>query len=70
MIYSSPLPDVKIPDLPLTTYVLDGAGHRDNPALIDGLSGQVLTYAGLDSAVRSLAGGLVASGFAHGTCWP
>ena len=65
MIYRSPLPDVKIPDLPLTTYVLDGAGHRDNPALIDGLSGQVLTYAGLDSAVRSLAGGLVASGFAH-----
>ena len=28
MIYSSPLPDVEIPDLPLTAYVLAGAAGR------------------------------------------
>jgi hypothetical protein len=26
MIYRSPFPDVELPDLPLTTYVLAGAG--------------------------------------------
>ena len=67
MIYSSPLPDVEIPDLPLTAYVLDGtAGQPDKPALIDGASGQTLTYADLGRTVRSLAGGLAASGFAKG----
>jgi hypothetical protein len=28
MIYRSPLPDVEIPDLPLTAYVLAGAAGR------------------------------------------
>ena len=66
-IYNSPLPDVEVPDLPLTTYVLAGAaGQGDKPALIDGLSGHFLTYAGLESAVGSLAGGLAANGFAKG----
>jgi len=65
MIHRSPLPDVEIPDLPLTSYVLAGA-QGDKPALIDGGSGRTLTYAGLDSAVRSLAGGLVARGFGKG----
>jgi 4-coumarate--CoA ligase len=65
MIHRSPLPDIEIPDVPLTSYVLARA-QGDKPALIDGASGQVMTYAGLDSAVRSLAGGLVASGFAKG----
>jgi acyl-CoA synthetase (AMP-forming)/AMP-acid ligase II len=67
MIHRSLLPDVEIPDLPLTSYVLAKATDLpDKPALIDGGSGQALTYAGLDSAVRSLAGGLVASGFGKG----
>ena len=67
MIYPSPLPDVEISDLPLTAYVLAGAvGQGDKPALIDGASGRALTYAELDGAVRSLAGGLAASGFAKG----
>jgi acyl-CoA synthetase (AMP-forming)/AMP-acid ligase II len=65
MIYASPLPDVEIPELPLTAYVLAGASVQpDKPALIDGLSGRTLTYADLDTAVRSLAGGLAAAGFA------
>jgi hypothetical protein len=65
-IYNSPLPDVEVPDLPLTTYVLAGAaGQGDKPALIDGLSGHFLTYAGLGSAVGSLSGDLAAKGFAR-----
>jgi acyl-CoA synthetase (AMP-forming)/AMP-acid ligase II len=67
MIYRSPLPDVEIPDLPVTEYVLAGAaGRGDKPALIDGVSGRTLTYTGLEAAVASLAGGLAASGFAKG----
>ena len=67
MIYSSPLPDVEIPDLPLTEYVLaGGAGQPDKPALIDGASGQVMTYGELEAAIRSLAGGLAAAGFGRG----
>jgi acyl-CoA synthetase (AMP-forming)/AMP-acid ligase II len=67
MIHASPLPDVEIPGLPLTAYVLAGAAAQpDKPALIDGASGRTLTYAGLGAAVRSLAGGLVAAGFAKG----
>jgi acyl-CoA synthetase (AMP-forming)/AMP-acid ligase II len=66
MIYHSPFADLELPDLPLTTYVLAGAGQGDKPALADGVSGRALTYGGLESAIRSLAGGLVASGFAKG----
>ena len=44
MIHRSPLPDVEIPDLPLTSYVLAAAADRqDQPALIDGPSGRALT---------------------------
>jgi acyl-CoA synthetase (AMP-forming)/AMP-acid ligase II len=67
MIHQSPLPDVEIPDLALTDYVLaGGAGQPDKPALIDGASGRVLTYGELEHAIRSLAGGLVAAGFGAG----
>jgi len=55
MIHRSPLPDVEIPDLPLTSYVLAGS-QGDKPALVDGVSGQALSYARLESSVRSLAG--------------
>ena len=67
MVFASPLPDVEIPDVALTPYVLARAAELgDKPALIDGASGRTITYAGLDAAVRSLAGGLVARGFAKG----
>ena len=67
MIHDSPLPDVEIPDLPLTEYVLaGGAGQPDKPALIDGASGRVMTYSELEDAIRSLAGGLAAAGFGRG----
>ena len=67
MIFTSPLPDVEIPDVPMTTYVFARAAELgDKPALIDGPTGRVLTYAGLEAATRSLAGGLVARGFGKG----
>jgi acyl-CoA synthetase (AMP-forming)/AMP-acid ligase II len=67
MIHRSPLPDVEIPAVPLTGYVLARAAEQaDKPALVEGSSGRVLTYGELDRAVRSLAGGLVARGFAPG----
>jgi len=67
MVFASPLPDVEIPDVPLTEYVLAHAERLgDKPALIDGGSGRTLTYAGLAGAIRSLAGGLAAKGFGRG----
>ncbi len=69
MVFTSPLPDIDIPDLPLTEYTLARAAELgDKPALIDGPTGRTITYAGLDTAVRMLAGGLVARGFAPGEC--
>src|SRR4051794_3582709 len=67
MIHHSPLPDVEIPAVPLVDYVLARAEQLgDKPALIEGPSGRVLTYRALQEAVRSLARGLVARGFAQG----
>jgi acyl-CoA synthetase (AMP-forming)/AMP-acid ligase II len=67
MIHTSPLPEVDIPDTPLTPYVLAlCAAQPDVPALIDGPSGRTISYGDLDRAVRSLAGGLVAHGLAAG----
>src|SRR5438093_10169224 len=48
MIFRSPHPDVAVPDVALQRFVLREAAQRgDKPALIDGPSGRVLTYAGL-----------------------
>jgi len=67
MIHHSPLPDVEVPDLALTEYVLaGGAGQPEKPALIDAVSGRVLTYGELERAIGSLAGGLAAAGFGPG----
>ena len=67
MIHRSPLPDVEIPSVAVTGFVLARAVELgDKPALIDGPSGRVITYAELDRAVRSLAGGLIAAGFGPG----
>jgi acyl-CoA synthetase (AMP-forming)/AMP-acid ligase II len=67
MIHRSPLPDVEIPDVPLTGYVLARAADlADKPALIEGASGRVLSYRELEQQIRALAGGLVAHGFEPG----
>jgi len=67
VIHKSPLPDVEIPEAPITEVVLRRATEfPDEPALIDGLTGRALTYAQLVDAVHRFAGGLVARRFAPG----
>jgi acyl-CoA synthetase (AMP-forming)/AMP-acid ligase II len=67
VIHTSPLPDVTIPEVPLTPFVLERAAELgDKPAFIEGMSGRVMTYAELDGAIRSLAGGLLATGMVKG----
>jgi acyl-CoA synthetase (AMP-forming)/AMP-acid ligase II len=67
MVHRSPYPDVQIPEVSLTEYVLGGAERRgDKPALIDGASGAVTTYAELAARVRAAAAGLAAEGIGPG----
>jgi acyl-CoA synthetase (AMP-forming)/AMP-acid ligase II len=67
MIHSGPEPHVEIPDVDISTFVLERAEERSSkPALIDGPSGRVLTYAALAESVRRLAGGLAERGFGTG----
>src|SRR5215213_7201157 len=67
MIFRSPFPDVEIPEVPLTEFVFERAAeHAERAALIDGVSGRVLTYAQLASAVRAAAAGLARRGFRKG----
>ena len=63
----SPFPDVEIPDLPLTDFVLARAvelGERS--AMIDAPSGRTISYAQLAAAVRAVAAGLAERGFGKG----
>jgi acyl-CoA synthetase (AMP-forming)/AMP-acid ligase II len=67
MVHRSPYPDVQVPDVSLTEYVLGGAeAHGGKPALIDGSDGAVTTYAELAERVRAAAAGLVAKGIGPG----
>ncbi|HLL15467.1 MAG TPA: AMP-binding protein [Pyrinomonadaceae bacterium] len=67
MIFRSHYPDIEIPPTPLTPFVLARARERgDKPALIDAVSGRVITYRQLDEAVRRVAAGLVARGLRKG----
>jgi acyl-CoA synthetase (AMP-forming)/AMP-acid ligase II len=67
MIFRSPLPDIEIPDVPLASFVLGSAARfGDRPALVDGTSGRVTTYAELLSSVRAAASGLARRGLTKG----
>jgi acyl-CoA synthetase (AMP-forming)/AMP-acid ligase II len=67
VIYRSPDPDVGIPDVDVTSFVLEHAPeHAEKPALIDGPTGRTLTYSDLAEGVRALASGLAARGFGKG----
>jgi acyl-CoA synthetase (AMP-forming)/AMP-acid ligase II len=64
---ASPYPDVQVPDVALGRYVLGGAAARgDKPALIDGPSGAVTTYAELAQRVEAVAAALAADGIGAG----
>ncbi len=67
MVHRSPYPDVQVPEVSLTEYVLGGAERRGaKPALIDGASGAVATYAELAQRVGAAAAGLAAAGVGRG----
>jgi 4-coumarate--CoA ligase len=67
VIHTSPLPPIEIPDVALSALVLGHAPSLgDRPALVDGATGRVLTYAELDRRARALAGGLQALGLGRG----
>jgi 4-coumarate--CoA ligase len=67
IVHPSPLPDVDIPDVPITEHVLARAGElADKAALIDGPTGRVVTYAELSRDIHALAGGLAERGFGPG----
>ena len=67
MTVKSSSPDVRIPDVPITEYVLRHAGRLgDKPALIDGPTGRTLTYRQLADGVRRAGAGLAKRGFKKG----
>ncbi|SRR5579883_994921 len=67
MIFSSPYPDILIPDQPLTEFVLQRATElADKPALIEGISNRVITYKKLADSVRRVASGLAVRSFSKG----
>jgi acyl-CoA synthetase (AMP-forming)/AMP-acid ligase II len=67
MIFRSPLPDVEIPDVSLTSLVLgEAARFGDRPALVDGVSGRVTTYADLVRDARRAASGFARRGLTKG----
>src|SRR6266850_612779 len=67
MIFRAPFPDVTIPDIPITPFVLHKASLLgDKPALIDGPSGRIITYSQLADSIARTAAGLHERGFKQG----
>jgi len=67
MIFRGPYPDVTIPEVSLTDFILKSKPElQDKPALIDGASGRALTYAEFGDAVRRVAASLHRRGFRKG----
>ncbi len=67
MIFRGPFPDVTIPDVSLPAFVLRQARELgDKPALIEGASGRIVTYAELVRSVNRVAASLAARGFKKG----
>jgi acyl-CoA synthetase (AMP-forming)/AMP-acid ligase II len=67
ILHQSPYGDFDVRNVSITELVMEGlAGRPDAPALIDGPSGRVVTCGALIAGIKSLAGGLTASGLAPG----
>jgi acyl-CoA synthetase (AMP-forming)/AMP-acid ligase II len=67
MIHRSRFPDPVIPNASLPAFLLAHAiGFGDRPALIDGLTGQCVTYVELARRVHAVARGLAGSGVRPG----
>ncbi|PWE28475.1 4-coumarate--CoA ligase family protein [Pararhodobacter marinus] len=67
IIIHSPHPDVPLRDLSVTECVFEGIA-RDHTVLIDGPSGRQMSGREVMDAVKRLAGGLIAKGYAPGGC--
>jgi acyl-CoA synthetase (AMP-forming)/AMP-acid ligase II len=67
VIHRNPVEAPEIPDLDVTSFVLERAAElADKPALIDGPTGRELSYEDLARETRACAAGLAARGFAKG----
>ncbi|MFN3219789.1 MAG: AMP-binding protein [Acidimicrobiales bacterium] len=67
IVHASPLPDVEIPDVTVTAYMLRRATElADKAAFVEGPTGRVVTFGELADGIARFAGGLAASGFAPG----
>jgi PAS domain S-box-containing protein len=67
MIYTSPFPSARIPEVPLVDFVFRGAADRaDKLALIDGISGRSVSYGQLAEEIRVTAVSLADSGIRPG----
>ena len=67
MIHGSDASKLDIPQLDVSSFVLESAAERgDAPALVDGPSGREVGYSALADSVRALAAGLAARGFGKG----
>uniref|UniRef100_A0A0E0EM56 4-coumarate--CoA ligase n=1 Tax=Oryza meridionalis TaxID=40149 RepID=A0A0E0EM56_9ORYZ len=68
-VFRSRLPDIAIPDhLPLHDYVFERlADRRDRACLIDGATGETLSFGDVDALSRRVAAGLSSIGVCHGS---
>src|SRR3954470_11252302 len=67
MIFTSPYPDIEIPSVALTDFVLEHSEeYGDKPALVDSATGDAYTHARAAQAIRAAAGGLAARGISKG----
>ena len=67
MIFRSPYPEIDIPEVPLTPFVLHRAAELgDKPALIEASTGRTITYGQLKEAIDHVAASLAQRGFRQG----
>jgi acyl-CoA synthetase (AMP-forming)/AMP-acid ligase II len=67
MIFRSAWPDVALPEIPMTEFVLRHAERlRARPAIVDGPTGRTLTFGDLADQVRRTATSLARMGFKKG----
>ncbi|HLO01210.1 MAG TPA: 4-coumarate--CoA ligase family protein [Pyrinomonadaceae bacterium] len=67
MIFRGPFPDVTVPQVSITKFVFQRAQEYANkPALIDGPTGRIVTYADLVESITRVAANLAKRGFKKG----
>ncbi|NNC42034.1 MAG: AMP-binding protein, partial [Acidimicrobiia bacterium] len=63
----SPHPDIEVPSIPLTDYVMsDADALSEKPAFVDGPSGRTITFGQLKNQIANMAGNLAARGLGPG----